>query len=76
MSFGVLEGLDCRLLAGPFGARPLIDGGLRAPNKRVLSRHPSIGLNSWHAKSLAQIETNIVVLCSNEASFRVQQSTK
>ena len=57
VSFGVLKGLDYRLLAGPLGEGPLIEevyGGLKASNKRVLSRHPSrgkqIGLRSWHAK--------------------------
>ena len=51
MSFGLLEGLDYRGLAGPLGERPLmreVYGGLRAP------RHPSrgvpVGLSSWHAK--------------------------
>ena len=51
MSFGLLEGLDYRGLAGSLGERPLIRevyGGLRAP------RHPSrgepVGLSSWHAK--------------------------
>ena len=64
VSFGVLEGLDYRRLAGALGEGPLIlgdgplireaYGGLRVPNQRVLSRHPSkgrpIGLSSWHAK--------------------------
>ena len=57
VSFGVLEGLDYRRLAGPLGEGLLIReayGGLRVPNQRVLSRHPSkgrpIGLSSWHAK--------------------------
>ena len=57
MSFRVLEGLDYRFLAGPLGEGPLIREayrGLKVPNQRVLSRHPSegrpIGLSSWHAK--------------------------
>ena len=57
MSFGLLEGLDYCGLAVPLGEQPLIRevyGGLRAPNQRVLSRHPSrgepIGLSSWHVK--------------------------
>ena len=46
VSFGVLEGLDYRFLTGPLGEGPLIRkvyGGLSAPNKQVLSRHPSRG---------------------------------
>ena len=57
VSFGVLEGLDYHPLASHLGEGPLIReayGGLRVPNQRVLSRHPSkgrpIGLSSWHAK--------------------------
>ena len=53
VSFRVLEGLDYRRLAGALGEGPLIReayGGLRVPNQRVLSRHPSkgrtIGLSS------------------------------
>ena len=47
VSFRVLKGLDYRLLMGPLGEGPLIRevyGGLSAPNKRVLSRHPSRGM--------------------------------
>ena len=63
MCFGVLEGLDCRCLAGPLGEGLLIKKfmedlePLLGRLKRVLSRHPSRGepirLNSWHAKVLS-----------------------
>ena len=63
MSFRVLEGLDCRRLAGPLGEEPLIrmfTGDLEpllGASKRGLSRHPSrgepIGLSSWHAKTVS-----------------------
>ena len=56
----MLAGLNCHLLAGFLGERPLIKEiyrELRAPNKQVLSRHPSrgkhIGLGSWHAKTIS-----------------------